>query len=137
VSLRERVRPTLAASAYVLAVAATAAVGFTAESTATILLAALVALPGSIAAVPGYYMAYGLLALVPGANPSRSSGSGSCAPDGSCHRTVVGDPAVWFTITTDALGILALTGAALVNVVVFRTVMARRRGRGGAMAPRL
>jgi hypothetical protein len=111
-------------------------VGFSVDSTRMILLAALLGLPASVLALPGYYFMYGMLALVPGANPSSSAGSGSCAPDGSCHGSVAGEPAVWFTISTDALGILALTGAALLNVVVFRTLTARRRSASAVTNPR-
>lgn len=131
---RPRWRPWLAASAsiYTLIVAVTAAVGFTAASTGTILLAAILALPASIIAFPGYYFMYGTLALVPGANPSGSSGSGRCSRDGSCHETVTGEPAAWFLATMDAIGILALTCAALLNVVVFRLLAARWRRTGGS-----
>jgi hypothetical protein len=118
---------TLGASIYVLVVAATAGVGFITESTQTILVAALLALPASIVALPGYYVIYGILALVPGANPSNSSGSGSCAPDETCHESATGDPAAWFSISADALGVLALSGAAVLNVVVLRLLIARRR----------
>ena len=117
------------AAIYVLVVATTAAAGFVTGSTAAILLAAFFALPASILAMPGYYFAYGVLALVPGANPSSSSGSASCDPDGSCQGFVTGEPTVWFTTTTDVLGILALTGAAVLNVVLARTVMARSQSR--------
>lgn len=120
-------RPTLGASIYVLVVAVTAAVGFITETTQTILVAALLALPASIVALPGYYLIYGILALVPGANPSNSSGSGSCAPDGSCHESATGDPAAWFSISADALGVLSLGGAAVLNVVVLRLLISRRR----------
>jgi hypothetical protein len=133
-SLRERVRPTWGTSAYVGTVAATAAAGFVADSTALILIAALVALPASVLAMPGYYVAYGLVALVPGANPSSSSGYQSCSPDGTCHGSVEGELAAWFAITADALGIVALTGAALVNVVGLRAVIARRQRRGDEAA---
>jgi hypothetical protein len=118
---------TLGASIYVLVVAVTAGVGFITDTTQTILIAALLALPASIVALPGYYVVYGILALVPGANPSNSSGSGSCAPDQTCHESVTGDPAAWFSISADALGVLALSGAAVVNVVVLRLLIARRR----------
>ena len=52
-------------SAYVLTVAAVATVGFVAESTAVILLAALLSLPVSVIALPGYYVANALVTLVP------------------------------------------------------------------------
>jgi hypothetical protein len=120
--------PTLGSSAYVLAVAVSAGVGFVGESTWPILLAALLALPASILALPGYYLAYGMLAWVPGASPSGSTGFASSGPGGSGPTySVTGGPAAWFTATTDALGVLALTGAAILNVVVFRTRTARRQ----------
>jgi hypothetical protein len=115
-------------SLYVVAVALLAAVGFTEKSPWPILLAALLAVPASIAAVPCYYLAYGFLALIPGANPSSSSGSATFAPDGRILTSVSsGAPATWFTITTFVLGILALAVAALVNVLLLRALAARRR----------
>jgi hypothetical protein len=122
-----RLRPTLAEWAYVLTVAVVSTFGFTTESTAAILLAAFLALPSSVPAVIGYYIAYGLLAQIPGANPSSSTGSGSCSADGDCQTSTTGDAALWFTITTDVVGVLALTGAALLNVVVLRSLIAGRR----------
>lgn len=123
----------LLASTYVLTVAAVAAAGFVRDSTPTILLAAALSLPASMAAVPGYYAVYGLLALVPGANPSESSGGwSSCTADGDCISYKSGDPAAWFQVATTALGVLALTCAALLNVlalyVVTRRKPATRRG---------
>jgi len=120
------VRTTLEA-AYVLTVGAIATYGFCADSTAAILTAAALALPTSIAAVPGYYLAYGLLALVPGANPSSSSGTGGCSPGGGCHESTSGDLAPWFAVTTDVIGVGALTAAALVNVLFLRLISHRRR----------
>ena len=107
-------------SAYVLVVAAIAAYGFGAGSTAAILTAAVLALPTSIVAVPGFYLAYGLLALVPGANPSSGSGSGGCSPGGGCRVSTSGELAPWFAVTTDVIGLLALAGAALLNVLLLR-----------------
>src|SRR5690606_18884476 len=89
--------------------------GFATDSTAGVLLAAVLALPSSIPGMIGFYVAYGLLAQVPGANPPSSSGSATCSPDGICHGSTSGDLAPWFAVTTDVLGILALTGAALLN----------------------
>ena len=114
---------------YVLGVAVLATLGFTTGSTPTILLAAFVALPASVLAVPVFYGAYGLLALVPGANPSSSTGSGSCTPTGDCQSSSTGALATWFALTTDVLGILALAGAALLNVLVLRGLVAGRRAR--------
>ncbi|HEY8882956.1 MAG TPA: hypothetical protein VIM47_06115 [Dermatophilaceae bacterium] len=98
------------------------------ESRTAILFAALLAVPASIVAVPCYYLAYGFLALIPGANPSSNSGSATFAPDGRMLTTVsTGMPAAWFTITTFVLGVLALTVAAFVNVLLLRALAARRR----------
>ena len=66
------------AAAYVLAVAATATIGFGTGSTAAILLAGALTLPTGVPAIIGFYLVYGLLALVPGANPDESSGWSSC-----------------------------------------------------------
>lgn len=122
------IRPTMRSSLYVVAVALIAAVGFTAQSPWPILLAALLAVPASIVALPCYYLAYGLLAVIPGANPSSSSGSATFAPDGRMLTEVsTGMPAAWFTITTIVLGILALTAAAFVNVLLLRELAARKR----------
>ncbi len=123
-SVRLTVRPLL----YVVAVSLIAAVGFTEQSPWPILLAGLLAIPASIVALPCYYLAYGFLALIPGANPSSSSGSATFAPDGRMLTSVsTGMPAAWFTITTPVLGILALTVAAFVNVLLLRALAARRR----------
>lgn len=107
-------------AAYVLTVAVLAAVGFVADWTPPIALAALVSLPASLLALPGFYLAYGLLALVPGANPDHSSGSGSCTAAGDCTSTTTGDPATWLVVTADVLGIVALTAAGLLNVWALR-----------------
>ena len=124
------VRLTVRSSLYVVAVALIAAVGFTAQSAWPILLAALLAVPASIVAVPGYYLSYGLLALIPGANPSSNSGSATFAPDGRMLTTVsTGMPATWFTITTLVLGMVALTVAAFVNVLLLRALSAWTRAR--------
>jgi hypothetical protein len=122
------VRLTVRSLLYVVAVALIAAVGFTEQSVWPIVFAALLAVPASIVAVPCYYLAYGFLALIPGANPSSNSGSATFAPDGRMLTTVsTGMPAAWFTITTLVLGILALSVAAFVNVLLLRALAARRR----------
>jgi hypothetical protein len=124
-----------AGAAYVLVVAAIAAVGFSTESTSAILLAGLLALPASVPAVMAYYVVYGLLAQLPGANPDSGSGSASCTPSGECHGSSTGDLATWFAIVTDVAGILALTVAAVLNVVFVRMLWRSRRGvRGSASA---
>jgi len=113
---------------YVAAVALVAAVGFIEQSPWPIVVAALLALPASIVTLPCYYLAYGLLALIPGANPSSNSGSSSSDAYGNTLATVTaGTPAAWFTLATHVLGILALTAAALLNVLLLRALAARRR----------
>lgn len=120
-------RPTPASSLYVLAVALIGTAGFIVQSPWPILLAALLALPVSLVAMPGYYLAVGLLALIPGANPSSNTGSVTVAPDGSTIAAVTGAPAAWFTLTTSLLGIVTLTLAACLNVLVLRALSARKR----------
>ena len=124
------VRLTVRSSLYVVAVSLIAAVGFTEQAPWPILLAALLAVPASVVALPCYYLAYGFLALIPGAKPSSSSGSATFAPDGRMLTSVsTGMPAAWFTITTFVLGILTLTVAAFVNVLLLRALAARRRSK--------
>ena len=96
---------------YVAAVALVAAVGFVEQSPWPIVVAALLALPASIVTLPCYYVVHGVLALIPGANPSSSTGSSSSDAYGSTLTTVAtGTPAAWFTVTTHVLGILAGAG---------------------------
>jgi hypothetical protein len=124
----------LGGSAYVLVVAAIATAGFATETTGAILLAGALSLPTSVPAAIGFYLAYGVLALVPGANPGTSSGSGSCTPDGPCQVSSTGDAAAWFVVATDAIGILALVVAALVNVAVASWLWRSVRGSASASA---
>jgi hypothetical protein len=126
-SLVPSFRPTLKSSVYVAVVALSATAGFIEESPWPILLAALLALPVSMVALPCYYLGYGVLALVPGANPSSVSGSVVTSPDGTEISVMTGAPATWFTITTTCLGILALTVAAVLNVLILRALAARKR----------
>jgi len=121
-------RPTLTSSVYVVAIGCLAAVGFVQQSPAPILAAAFLVLPSSIVALPLYYVIYGLLSFIPGANPSSSSGSGFDGPSGSTSSLGdAGSTADWFAITTDLLGTLALVVAAVINVVIVRALMSRRR----------
>lgn len=126
-TLGQTLRPTSLVSAYVLLVGVVATLGFTTDSTAAILLAALLALPLSPPAMVAYYLLYGLLAQVPGANPSTSSGSLTCPPDGACQGSSTGDLAGWFSVTTDVVGIVALSVAAVLNVVILRILRSRPR----------
>jgi hypothetical protein len=114
---------------YVAVVAAVAVLGFTTDSTGLILLAAILTLPAAGIAVPAYYVAYGVLAQIPGANQSRNSGTATCEPDGTCETSSGDGLASWFAITTYVTGIVALTGAAVLNVVLLRKLMAARRSR--------
>ena len=128
-------RPTWRSSTYLVAVAGLATVGFVQGSPGPIVLAALLALPASIVAVPCYYVVYGLLALVTGANPSSSSGSGSGSSAGGASTTVTtDDTATWFAVTTHVLGVLALVAAAALNVLLVQAVRSRRRGRRAPVA---
>jgi hypothetical protein len=107
-----------------------ATAGFASGSPAPIVLAAALAVPASIVAVPCYYLVYGLLALVTDANPSTSSGSASGSAAGGGSTTVTADDtATWFAVTTHVLGVLALVVAAALNVLLVRAVLSRRRGR--------
>lgn len=118
-------------STYVVVLTLIATVGVTERSPWLVVLAGLLTLPASIVALPGYYLAYGVLALVPGANPSSSSSFATVAPDGRTLTTVTtGMPADWFTTTTLVLGILTVTVAALVNVLLLRALASRRRTTG-------
>ncbi|MBB3041264.1 hypothetical protein FHU40_001065 [Nocardioides soli] len=92
-----------------------------------ILLATVLALPSGVPAIIGFYLVYGLLAQVPGASPSSEAGWMACTSAGACHGWSVGGPAPWFTHATDVVGLVALTFAAVVNVLVVRMLMARRR----------
>lgn len=123
-----------AAAAYVLVVAATAAVGFVHESTPTILLAAALSLPASLVALPAYYLAYGVLAAATHATRSTASGATTCTAAGECTSSTSGDPATWFQLTTDALGIFALAGAAVLTARVIIAVVERHRRRAAVKA---
>jgi hypothetical protein len=82
--------------------------------------------------VPCYYIAYGVLSFIPGANPSSNTGSGGVAADGHTLPSVsTGMPAAWFTTTTHLIGILALTVAAILNVLLLQALAARRRRKAG------
>ena len=122
------VRPTRRSSIYVVAVALIATVGFVKQSPWPILLAGLLTLPASILAVPCYYLVYGVLALVPGANPSSSTGYRAVNADGTTIASVTtGTQATWFVVTTQALGILAFTVAAILTVILLRFLLAQRQ----------
>lgn len=119
----------LAAVAYVVAAAALAGLGFTAGSTVVILVGALMTMPASLLAMPAYYLVYGVLSQLPGANPSQSSGSVTCAVGEACQSVTSGDPSAWFTQTTEMVGVAALVLAALLNLVGLRLLLGRRRTR--------
>jgi hypothetical protein len=119
-------RPSRSSAGYVATVAVLATAGFVTGTTWPILLAGALTVPASLVALPGYYLGYGLLALVPGANPDHSAGSGTVTSHGTLvTSTSAGNPA-WFTGATIALGIAALVLAALVNVVLVRLLLGRR-----------
>src|SRR5450759_1292732 len=86
-------------SVYVAALALVAAVGFIEQSPWPIVVAAPLGLPASIVTLPCYYVVYGVLALLPGANPSSSTGSSSSDAYGNTLTTVTtGTPPAWFTL---------------------------------------
>lgn len=62
------------------------------------------------------------MAQIPGANPAYSSGYSTMLPDGTEVSVVVEAQAVWFVMATQALGILTLTLAAYLNVVILRSI---------------
>jgi hypothetical protein len=112
----------------VAAVASIAAVGFFNDSPWPVLLAVLLAIPLSFVTVPCYYVVYGLLSFIPEANPSSNTGSEGVAADGHILPSIsTAMPAAWFTTTTHLIGILALTVAAIVNVLLLHSLAARPR----------
>ena len=124
------IRITWSAAAYVATVALSATLGLVGQTAWPTLLATAISLPASIVTLPGYYLAYGLLALIPGANPSSSSGSASVDAGGHLVSPAVGGTqAAWFTTTTLVLGVVLLTAGAVVNVLIVRALAARRRRR--------
>ncbi|MEO6789591.1 MAG: hypothetical protein ABI249_02630 [Ornithinibacter sp.] len=124
------IRVTRGASLYVAAVTVCAVLGFVLGVPWPILLAAAISLPASVVTLPAFYMVYGLLALVPGANPSMSTGSGSVDSSGAVISSVsTGLPSTWFAITTAVLGALALGLGAVLNVVIVRMLTAHRQRR--------
>lgn len=124
------IRWTWSSATYVAVVAACATSGLVGHTAWPVLLAAAISLPAAVVTLPGCYVVYGLLALVPGANPSSSSGSGSADAGGHLISSVTtGAQATWFTIVTPLLGALLLTAGAVVDVLLVRTLVARRRRR--------
>lgn len=124
------IRWTWGSGTYVAVVAACATSGLVGHTAWPVLLAAAISLPAGIVTLPGYYVAYGLLALIPGADPSSSSGSGSADAGGHLISSVAtGAQATWFTITAPLLGVLLLTAGAVVNVLLVRVLVARRQRR--------
>lgn len=125
--MRDLLAPSPVALAYLAVVAVLATVGFVLGEAWLVLTAVVLTLPASVATVPAYYLGYGLLALVPGANPDHSAGSGTVSPDGHVVSGVTsGDLATWFSVVSHALGIAALLVAALANVLLVRWLAARR-----------
>ncbi|GAB3594339.1 hypothetical protein GCM10027446_18010 [Angustibacter peucedani] len=122
-------RPSPLEAVYVLLVGALAVGWLVTASPGFYLAAAALTLPASVVAVPAFYVGYGLLALVPGASPSSSSGSGFGVTGGG-EQVVMNPedvPAVWFQPTVLALGVALLLLAAVVDVLLVRRLRARRR----------
>ena len=118
---RPRSRRWVAEAAYVLCVAAVAAWGFYTDSTATILLAVLLALPMGGPALVGYYVAYGLVAGVSGANPDVARSGGAVHAQRWLRVLHHGRAGGWFLHTMDVIGVLALAAAAVLNVILLRS----------------
>jgi len=114
---------------YVLCVTAVAVWGFYTDTTATILLAVLVSLPMGGPALVGYYMAYGVLAGVSGANPDTVRSHGRCTPSGGCESFTTGETPEWFLHTMDIIGVVAFVAAAVLNVVLLRMLNTTWRNR--------
>ena len=130
-------RPTPVGWAYVVGVFLQLDFGFVSVLPWPILLAALLAFPFSVLALPAFYVVAGLLGLVLGSDESSgSSGSGSCGPIGECDAVTSGDGTTWLAVTTDVVGILALTAAALLNAVLWRSVATARRRKAAAVSTR-
>ena len=107
----------LVAAAYVATVAGLAGAGFANDSTVAILLGVALTLPFGAIALIGFYLAYGILAQVPGANPDVGRGGSHCDGAGVCTTWSTGDLAPWFQFTTDAIGVGLLTVAAIANLL--------------------
>ena len=110
---------------YVLGIAVLTFLGFQSHSTPVLLTAVALTLPASVATLPAYYVLYGLVSQIPGANPLHSSGSG-ISSRGTVIVVTSGMPAPWFAPTTHLLGVLLLTLGAVLNVLLVRAVLARR-----------
>ncbi len=117
--------PTRPEAAYLSLATGLAAWGFVSGSTAVILTAFAVVLPAGVLALVGYYLLYGLLALVPGANPDESSGS-SCSAGLACRSHETGQLAAWFDHGVVVLGVLLVASAAVANLALLRALAARR-----------
>jgi hypothetical protein len=134
--LSRMLRPTLVGSIYAFGVAVVSTLGFITGSRPAILLAAILTLPGSVVAIPAFYVVYGLMAQIPGANPSTATGSSSCGANGDCQASTTGDVAAWFTLATGFVGILALTAAALANAAILRSLIAAHHRPDQTVEPR-
>ena len=115
------------ALSYVAAVMLLAAVGFATGQALLVGIAALVTLPVGIAAVPMIYLMAGVMAFVPGANPSQASGSGYAGPHGHVVVTQTGQPASWYLVSIDVVGVVVLVLAAVANVLLLDLLVRRRR----------
>jgi hypothetical protein len=110
-------------------VAALVTAGVLLQSPGPFLLALLLTLPSSLVALPVYYLLYGLVAMIPGANPASSSGKGLSTPDGTTVTVVSGEPALWFTVAMAVLAVLVVAGAAWLNAIGLKAILSRRRSR--------
>lgn len=114
---------------YVALIAALVAAGMLLQTPGPFIVAAVLTLPASIAAIPLYYVLYGVTALIPGANPSSSSGQGTSTPGGGSVSVVTGLPAPWFTIAMGVLAVIVMAAAAYANALAIKAIRARNTSR--------
>jgi hypothetical protein len=110
----------------VLGVAVLTVAGFASYSTPALVAALVLTVPASVVTLPAFYVLYGLVSQIPGANPLHSSGSG-LSSDGSVIVVTSGMPAPWLAPTMHTLGVLLITLGAVLNVLLARAVLARRK----------
>jgi hypothetical protein len=109
----------------VITVAALVAAGMLLQSPGLFVVAAVMTIPSSIAAVPTYYVLYGITALIPGANPSSGSGKGVSTPGGGTVSVVTGEPALWFTVSMGVLAVVVMALAAYANALALKAIRER------------
>ena len=116
--------------AYVVLIATLAATGMTAESHRILLVVAgLLALPCGVGAIMGLYVLTGLFNWMAAgfSTYSISQGTGGCDPSGHCWSTTTGTAVGAQGFLFSACVVLLFVGAAVVNVLILRSVVRGRR----------